>query len=428
MPARPSIKPSGLRLMPHQHVELDYLLDVDRAFLLSDVGTGKTAPLLMRASAALQRGQSVLWLTQAGLVRQACDESQRWLGIRPGLLGSGAQFRIGSYQEFARSHRDLRCDLVVVDEAAVLGCGQSRTSSRYAALSAALADSSSSVLATATPVSTAHGLDVHALLAAGQAPGLAPRRQFERWVDTESFTNERGYSVEVPTVVREPGVAHLCEVLRGCALRTDVTQLDASLPVVQRTVVDVDLASQDAATYNRVQQQPYLEGHRNRQRASRSIDAIPTAVIEVIRERADRHTHAVAFTDEKDFLEPLLAGMRNLGLPAWQVTGDVSKAQRHRAVQQFNASNRGVLVGTGALEVGLNLQRASLLVTAIASWTPAREAQREGRLRRQGSMHGTVEHVVVRPHASIERVKQARHATKERLAVRLLAAVPTTGP
>jgi len=417
----------GLRLMPHQAQTLEYLLDVDRGFVLSDVGTGKTAPLLMRARIAVERGQRVLWLTEAGLVSQGCQEAERWIGMRPAGLGSDAPFRMGSYQQFAKSHAGLRCEVVIVDEAAVLGCGQSTDSSLYRALTGVLRESAASFLATATPSSTAHGLDVHALLAAGQAPGLVPRRQFDRWVIRDEFSSGVGYPVSVPVALREPGIAHLCEVLAGCALRTDVSQLDASLPVVQRSFVDVALAGQDAAAYDRVQRQSSLEGHRNRQRASRSVDAIPPAVIDVIHERADRHAHVVVFSQEKDFLGPLMAGLQGLGMPVWLVTGDVSKAQRHRAVQQFNASNRGVLVGTGALEVGLNLQRASLLVTAIASWTPAREAQREGRLRRQGSMHGTVEHVVVRPHASIERVKQARHATKERLAVRLRAAVPTTG-
>ncbi len=84
-----------------------------------------------------------------------------------------------------------------------------------------------------------------------------------------------------------------------------------------------------------------------------------------------------------------------------------------------------MLVGNSALEEGLNLQHASLLVTVVASWSKSRELQREGRLLRLGSLHPRVHHVTVRPDVPLEVRKEARLEVKQAIADEVLRAVPS---
>ncbi|WP_425460868.1 C-terminal helicase domain-containing protein [Lapillicoccus jejuensis] len=76
----------------------------------------------------------------------------------------------------------------------------------------------------------------------------------------------------------------------------------------------------------------------------------------------------------------------------------VSSPDRDDAVERFRDDpNLPLLLGSRVLEYGLNLQFANTLISVGVSYNPARERQREGRLRRIGSPHRTIRHWVVLP-------------------------------
>jgi superfamily II DNA or RNA helicase len=418
-------------LHPHQMKELEFLRKTRRAFLLSDVGCGKTPVLLKYAQEALDRGQTVLWITDAGLTDQLQQESKRWLpGIQPQKIGMHShRFLFASHQLAHRRSKDLlliKPDLVIVDEAAALGSGYKSASVQYKSLVRILHQSQRSVLATATPSATLHSLDTHALLAAGQAEGLATRRDFDRWVKYVDI--DTGFSVQrTPVGIAPAGVQHLKEVLASNAVITPREQLAIRVPKLERVTVEVEISEQDLQAYLDATDDRTLKKFVKQQKASRSVpNLVDAAILSIERHMGLEHRHAVVFTEHKDLLGPLKARLRQQGTPVWEISGDVPTNARNKAVREFNDSATGVLVGTRALETGLNLQRASLLVTVIPSWSAAREEQREGRLVRQGSEHDTVLHVTIKPRVPMERNKIRRLQGKADLSAELLSSVPVT--
>jgi len=418
-------------LHPHQLKELEFLQKTRRAFLLSDVGTGKTPVLLKYAQDVLDRGQKVLWLTDAGLTDQLQQESKLWLsGIQPRKIGTvDHPFLFASHQLAHKWFEEimlLKPDLVIVDEAAVLRSGQKLNSVQYKSLTRIIHQSQRSVCATATPSATLHGLDTHALLAAGQAEGLATRRDFDRWVKYVDI--DTGFSVQrTPVGIAPAGVQHLKEVLASNAVRTPREQLAIRVPEIERLAVEVEISKQDLQAYLDATDDRTLKKFVKQQRASRSVpNLVDAAILSIERHMDLDHRHAVVFTEYKDLLGPLKTWLGQQVTPVWEISGDVTANTRNKAIREFNDSATGVLVGTRALETGLNLQRASLLVTVIPSWSAAREEQREGRLVRQGSEHETVLHVTIKPRVPMERNKIRRLQGKADLSAELLSAVPVT--
>jgi hypothetical protein len=76
-----------------------------------------------------------------------------------------------------------------------------------------------------------------------------------------------------------------------------------------------------------------------------------------------------------------------------------------------------VLVATDLLSEGLNLQDAVRVVHYDLPWSPARLAQRVGRIDRLGSPHGRIETITFLPHPTIERAL----AVERRLTAKLVA-------
>ena len=418
-------------LMPHQVAELDFLLSRPRTFLFSDVGTGKTPVLLKYAEHVLGSGQTVLWVTEAGLIHQMMAEAREWLpsDCQPvDLKAESGRFCVTSFERLVRHRkgspvRDFQA--VIVDEAGALACGVKPHAPTFRAMQGLLADARQSVLATATPVATSHALDVYALLSAGRAPGLVPRRDFERWVRFQDCPIEGGGVSRQPMGIKPRGLDHLQRVIQRCAVRTSLEDIENQLPEVIRKEVEVDLSPADQAAYVRVRNKPHLRGHHERQRTSRSVSVLSQAAVDVLTSaEGANHSHVVIFTENRDILDPLIQKLQGSSRPVFEISGSQTPAARDRAVRRFNSEKAGILVGTQALETGLNLQRASLLITIVPTWTPARETQREGRLRRHGSKHAQVTHVTIRPRASIESVKARKHRAKDEIASMIVSSIP----
>jgi superfamily II DNA or RNA helicase len=76
-----------------------------------------------------------------------------------------------------------------------------------------------------------------------------------------------------------------------------------------------------------------------------------------------------------------------------------------------------LLIATDVVSEGLNLQDAGVIVHLDTPWTPARIAQRVGRLTRPGSPHAVVhEHTITAPHAAAARLQMERRLAEKQLA------------
>src|SRR5262249_46658509 len=125
-----------------------------------------------------------------------------------------------------------------------------------------------------------------------------------------------------------------------------------------------------------------------------------------------------------------LAGRCRLGVlwgdAGWLGTGRATRAEVLRSFAPLaqgvppppDAQRADVLVATDLFSEGLNLQDAARVIHYDLPWSPARLAQRDGRVDRLGPPHGVVASVAFGPPAPLERAlrMEARHAAKARAA------------
>ena len=100
----------------------------------------------------------------------------------------------------------------------------------------------------------------------------------------------------------------------------------------------------------------------------------------------------------KQFVQEL----RSAGKSVVMITGDMSDSEREMAQRTFVKGSAQYLVGTSAIERGLNLQAAEFIVNMDLPWNPAKLLQRVGRVRRIGSKHAAVRVVNIIAAATVE--------------------------
>lgn len=424
-------------LLPHQQAELHFLQGQPRGFLFSETGTGKTPVLLSYAARVLQTGGRVLWLTEAGLITQFVDECRRWLPQtlpRPTnatrtSLGREA-FVVASLSWVARNRSVLEqgsWDLVVVDEAdAVAGGGLDPTAATFDAVRNCVHRSSRSVLATATPVATTHGLDLHALLDAGAAPRLLPRHKFEESVRFEHHDNGYGGSRKVPIGLNRAGVDHLRDVVSRLAIATRLHDIGLAIPGITRRTLHIPLTQQQQDDYDKVRRTTTgLVRHQRSMSAAQSPQVLARAVVRTVdHQMAQGHRHIIVFAETLSLVSDIQRALDAAGVPCFLFIGDMRPRVRSQVLMEHRERG-GVLVGTRALETGLNLQYSSSLISVVSTWSHSRELQREGRLRRVGSPHTAVEHITLSPNVSLETRKLERLQRKSDLLETILSAVPS---
>jgi superfamily II DNA or RNA helicase len=426
-----------LKLLPHQMREVEFLRSHPRALLLSETGTGKTASMLARASDFLATGGRVLWVTKTGLTRQLRSEAAAWLppSLPQPVEVDRAKDRDhflftthGTVARRAEALSGLTADLLIVDEAdEVKAGGRDPRAKTYLGLRGLAHQSGAVVFATATPVSTAHALDLWALMDAAGLGGLPSRDFIERHVIHAALPTKWGGTTRVPTGISEYGLGLLLRPLADSSIRTTGDQTGQGLPSMRRVYIDVPLSRSSQDAYDAASQRQGLTGHHSRQQASRSVETLVPAAHEYLT-RGDgfNHDKVIVFTENFDLFRPLASALTDSGETVLELKGGMTDRQRAETLERHKAGGRSILVGTSTIETGLNLQHCSLLVTVTPSWSPARERQREGRLVRVGSIHDDVVHVTVRPAVELEDHKARRRQTKDHLAARILDVVPTT--
>ena len=430
-----------MQLHPHQQEELAFLTQHPRAPLLSQTGSGKTPVLLTHTGRCLQSGGTALWITETGPRHQLETEAELWLAPdqqpvplekvkvkkRRNKFVACASHKDGKPVRFIHASHHLvskridvlhwlQPDLVIVDEAAKIKGG----ADIWEAVTELAGRADQVVLATATPSSTTHGVDTYNLLRAAHLPDLPGTAAFMKHVDTDPVYLQ-------PESIRPEGIRILQNFLSRYAIRHTVASIGKHIPAVEVHHHPVSLGRAESSAYQRTGNLGGLEGHQARQRLSRSEQALVPYTINLLLEQYKEHGKVLLFTENLDLLEPLHDALQQQGIGTVVITGAVPAKQRTDLVAQHREDDGiRVLLGTGALENGLNLQHASLLVTVVDTYNPARSVQREGRIARVGSTHQTVTHAVVSTDTTHEVRKADKRSQKERLANLLESAI--SGP
>lgn len=423
---------NGGWFLPHQHQGITWLVGHPRGVLGDDVGLGKTvqaAGLIGHLSAQQQPpGHPVaLWLTDAALIPQTAAELRRFLPSlgtatsieprhktkRPSAKAvreyearhpNGPDIFVASY-EFAHARFEsfisLRPAALILDEAMAVKNGgvehkTARALSRKAGRCIAL---------TATPLENDPTETWHLLDAVG-APGLWQRgafwEQFVDWADPYQLPNGNWVAAK-PKGFKRGMERRFRDYLAGVMLRRTADEVGLRLPsLVGESLRWVPLTQQQRDEYRRAEGTPGLYGHQVRERISRlsrdgrSSSLVDAALAEV-RQRPV-HQKIVIGAETLDLLALMRDRLAGDGIGFVSIEGVTSAADRADAVARFTADpSIRVFLGSRVLERGLNLQVANVLLSLDSSYNPAREAQREGRIRRIGSPHATYEHITFLP-------------------------------
>jgi superfamily II DNA or RNA helicase len=113
------------------------------------------------------------------------------------------------------------------------------------------------------------------------------------------------------------------------------------------------------------------------------------AALKACLERAEFHEleggkgKLLIFTEHRDTLNYLCAGLERWGYTICQIHGGMNPHERKRAQEQFRAEKQ-VCVATEAAGEGINLQFCRLMINYDLPWNPTRLEQRLGRIHRIG--------------------------------------------
>jgi SNF2 family DNA or RNA helicase len=418
-----------------------------RGLLCDEVGLGKTieAGLVLKEYLLRQMVRRVLILTPPALVEQWREELESKFNLTDFVVNYDPQFRelgpqawaafprvIASLATARRSeHRrvitDIVYDLVIVDEAHHL---KNRTSVSWKFVNAL--QKKYILMLTATPVQ--NSLDELYNLITILKPGQlkTPREFRQRFVvrGDPRLPKNRGRLRELlaDVMVRHargqvgvqlpPRRAHTARLQLAPdeqALYDDVSQFvrrctratasseppteepDAALPSVHRFTLRTlqrEIGSSPAAvrpTLLRLAERPDMAPHRDTlldladQAGSVQSWAKGKAVERLLHSQlaSDGHEKLIIFTHFRATLELLADLLRGMGVDFVLYHGQLSRAEKDAAIQDFEQRAQ-VLLSTEAAGEGRNLQFCRLMLNFDLPWNPQRIEQRVGRIHRVG--------------------------------------------
>lgn len=433
-------------LRPYQHTAVDFLTEHGRAILAYPPGTGKTATVSRWLSDL--PGFRVLVVCPNGPVLQHWkDEMWRW-GELAATIGTGTKIRRHRSRTFSTgglilNYECMRQDideLVKIPWDAVVFDESHRLKNRKALVfkaAAKLARRTPRIaLVTGTPIlNSADELwtSLHML-------EPARYKSFWRWADYHfdvTTTRHRGRAVQEVGALKSSHAALLRESLTGSLIQRPLAELLPDLPPVTETYLHVDLTPPERAMYDSMKANFWMEhgadltvapnkisqSLRLRQLASDwsafigvaewgfgiQLGAKGKAAVDLIADLAPEQVLVFcAFRHTVDALVHALDGQ------AAPYHGGHSAEGRAQAIADFKSGRRRVLVGTLAtLGEGVDgLQVARNMIMVDRDWTPARNEQAIGRLRRSGQRSAVnVVHLVAND--TIDQVVSAALARKQ---------------
>lgn len=399
-----------------------------RAMLADQVGLGKLIETLLLVSMlkGLGKPYRTLVVCPKSVQPQWVREARRFTKLSVAAARGEKAQRVMTYTSrvwdvcvttwplILRDYEYLKAvkpDLIVLDESSAIRTHAAKTSK----LTKLLTRGTPRIIElNATPTETSL-LDLHSQLEALHMGVFGELSSFEhRHVRREPVRVKRGsmvYSQHV--IVGYRNVDEFKERIRPFILRRRATdpEIEAELPGVTSETVWLELPPEQRRRYEEARRgiiKQYKDGQRGltlrahfhhvQQACDSTIafgDEDPVSVkLDWILNALQgdlAEDKVVVFSQYKATLRDFERRLSEAKIGYVTYTGDVSDDDRDAAVQAFwHDPQTRVIMGTSALERGLNLQRSAFLININMLWNPQRMVQLIGRLRRIGSEHARV--------------------------------------
>jgi superfamily II DNA or RNA helicase len=418
--------PNGLA--SHQIEALLWAQQTPVAVLADATGSGKTAVAAALIGYAFDHegAKRALWITEANLIPQAVRELRRFL---PGLQvnrwpgKAGDQIRVVSVETLTRHVGTVvrfDADVAVVDDAAIKGEG-----AEPAAVAQVMRETTRRLCLNATPVEL-DATEAYRILRVLGAPDLPDPSVFESYMQWQDLP----FGQQRPHATRVEAVAVVRSVFARFVLQRGPDELGLVLPKLCEETVLVALTAPQQVAYQQSGSAPtpmavatkrekacsYVRG-----RSAKAEAAVRMLVLDPSVEKA------VVYAEHLQHLT-IAEGLLDAAGIAWvRIDGPCSPSKRAASLGAFkNDPKVRVLLATRVLERGLDgLQHCGVLMSLGASFNPAREAQRIGRLRRPGSPHATVRHITFVTDTGHERAKSATLRRRQQEAAALIHGLGT---
>lgn len=159
-----------------------------------------------------------------------------------------------------------------------------------------------------------------------------------------------------------------------------------------------------------------LEGHKQREKISRSYKGQSALLDAVVAELLKRQTweKAIVYAENLAVLDMAERELDQAGISHCRIDGTNADKRQEVIASHKDPEGPRVLLGSKVLERGLNLHYCNVMLSMDPTYNPASEMQREGRICRIGSTDYWYQHIVYLPDVSHVRRKvdtlQRRHS------------------
>lgn len=406
-------------LRPYQNEAIDFMLDAERVILADPPGVGKTATAAVWAA---ETGRlKTLFVVPRAVRLHWQREIERWIGEgaviydgtskqREKILAAKPEWVITHYERFRidyESFMDEGFATIVFDEAHRL---KNRKAQVTKAAYKVTRRVPSVALLTGTPILN-RAEELWSLLHI-----LAPKTytSFWRWAGEHFDVTQEWLSGRMVYRVGELREGH-AETLRdanaGILLQRPIEQLLPDLPDVQESVIEVELGPAERREYDRLVKFGWADLPDGTVLSASNVLALSTrlrqftsdwtalcdgidelgspsakvaAAVEVITDLEPEQV--VVLTAFKHTARAVGRALGKAGISTRLHTGDQPSKFREAALRDFQRGDARVIIGTIAtMGEGVDgLQCARHILFMDRDWTPARNEQALGRVRRSG--------------------------------------------
>jgi SWI/SNF-related matrix-associated actin-dependent regulator of chromatin subfamily A-like protein 1 len=421
--------PRGLTYLPFQRAGIEFIAKRTNVLLADEMGLGKTIEAIGLLNLE-KRIRRTLIICPASLKLNWFREVQKWL-VRPanifvvrdgiGFAPNGTNIVIINYDLLKKHQKAIRArkwDLLICDESHALKDPKAaRTVAVVGNEDNPGIKAERKLFLTGTPI-----LNRPAEL-------WTTLRYFEAEVNWRhfhtrycgAFHNGYGWNVSGATNLEE-----LEQKLRSSVmLRRLKDDVLAELPKKQSNVIPLEVTSAKVLSLIEKQKKLYSEAESAVKRAENLRERVKNAkncyqtvewreasklmkqrdeafdeisrirhelgrkkvpiVLKMVREELESTVCLIVFAHHRDVIDAIVTGLKNDGITVVSLTGKISPSKRLLVVDRFQSGEASVFVGTiKAAGSGFTLTRASRMLFAESSWTPADLEHAEDRAHRIG--------------------------------------------
>lgn len=395
-----------IELMPHQKSTIEYLEEKRATLLAYSLGTGKTAIALGVVDTERKRGRKAVVVCPAYLAQNWAAEVRKFFPhmstciAGKGKIDVNADILISSYERLDLVLPSLRVRGVLVCDEAHYLCNKESKRSKKIADACKTMKLHRLLLMTGTPMRNRIPDMYHLLCLLDCVAKYGFRSQFKGYHHfAETFCHKeekrlRGRNFPIVTYTGCKNLEYLKPWLECWWIKMTLAQV-TNLPPITFEDIEVDGVSDAIQKALEVEWKAHENGviaekhefgenvgeHISSAKKMSAVAKAPhtSSFIEGLLD--DKEGPIVVFSDHVescDTICKLLSKYRTA-----TIVGSTLHDKRHRIVEQFQAGQLDVIVGTiGAMSTGITLTKAHISVFNDLAWVPASNEQAFGRIHR----------------------------------------------